>query len=328
MTRSRRGFTLIELLVVIAIIAILIALLLPAVQQAREAARRTQCKNHLHEIGLALHNYADVHEMFPLTQARTTNLTGPNFGNSMSVHARILPYIDQAPLYNQIDWNVDYNHANNLLPFRQIIEPYLCPSDQDLMPHSMGGRTNYQFSMGSGILHEGVPSPVVGNINNLMPSADGVFYKNGSIGFRDMIDGSSTTALASERIKGDGSNGIITEESDTFQPGIYPNTPDEAMNICRQMDITDLTKQGRSHSGAPWLQSYHTTTIYYHVAPPNDRSCMFPPGRIMTTASSEHEGGVHLLLGDGAVRFVSENINLATWRGLGTRNGKEVVGPF
>ncbi len=326
MTQRRRGFTLIELLVVIAIIAILIALLLPAVQQAREAARRTQCKNHLHEFGLALHNYADVYELFPPTQVKRWNGTSLTGGNDMSVHARLLPYMDQAPLYNLMDWNVNWNHANNLVAFQAKIDPFLCPSDQDLVTPSAGGRTNYQVSMGSGILHEGIPATTGGN--STMPPANGVFYKNANIGFRDMIDGASSTALMSERIKGDGSNAIVTVESDTFAPGIYPNTPDEALQYCRQVNVNDLTKQGSSTSGTPWIQSYHTTTVYYHVANPNERSCMYPPGRIMTTASSVHEGGVHLLLGDGAVTFVSENINNPTWRALGTRNGKEVVGPF
>jgi prepilin-type N-terminal cleavage/methylation domain-containing protein len=326
MRSRRRGFTLIELLVVIAIIAILIALLLPAVQQAREAARRTQCKNNLHQIGIALHNYHESYNAFPPSQCRTMNVPGPNWGNDMSIHARILSNFDQAPLFNMIDWNVNYNHANNAVAFMARVPGFLCPSDSDTLPASMGGRTNYQFSMGTGILHEGVP-PTTGG-NSTLPFANGIFYKNSFIGFRDMIDGSSHTALASERIKGDGSNSIITEESDTFQPGIYPNTADEALLYCRQTDINDLTKQGRSHSGTPWIQTYHTSTIYYHVAPPNDRSCMYPPGRIMTTAGSHHEGGVHLLLGDGAVDFVSESIDLATWRALGTRYGKEFVGPF
>ena len=91
------------------------------------------------------------------------------------------------------------------------------------------------------------------------------------------------------------------------------------------MDITDLSKQGRSNVGAPWLQGYHSTTYYYHVLPPNDRSCMFPPGRIATTAGSRHSGGVNLSLVDASVKFASDDISLPIWRALGSRNGKEMV---
>ena len=125
--RPRRGFTLIELLVVIAIIAILIALLLPAVQQAREAARRTQCRNHLKQIGLALHNYLDVYTVFPpssVSDISTHNTTGGEW----SVHARILPYIEEANLYNQADLSLDYGDPANAGIATQRIGAYICPS--------------------------------------------------------------------------------------------------------------------------------------------------------------------------------------------------------
>ncbi|MDP1796291.1 MAG: DUF1559 domain-containing protein, partial [Planctomycetaceae bacterium] len=126
MSRSRRAFTLIELLVVIAIIAILIALLLPAVQQAREAARRTQCRNHLKQVGLALHNYLDAHTVFPPSYCVVPGVTS-TVGGQWSMFARILPYLDQANLQNLVNWNVASATHGNVATTR--IPTYLCPSD-------------------------------------------------------------------------------------------------------------------------------------------------------------------------------------------------------
>ncbi len=91
------------------------------------------------------------------------------------------------------------------------------------------------------------------------------------------------------------------------------------------MNIQDLTLQGYSNVGGPWTYGYHSTTSYWHSGPPNTRSCMFPPSRIMTTANSRHPGGVNVAMADGSVRFVKDTVNLAAWRALGTRNGGEIV---
>jgi prepilin-type N-terminal cleavage/methylation domain-containing protein len=321
--RSRRAFTLIELLVVIAIIAVLIALLLPAVQQAREAARRTQCKNNLKQLGLALHNYHDNFKGFPMGKS-SPNAAPPSSG-SMSMHPRLLPFIDQAPLYNTIDFNHGSTHANNAAALATNITAFRCPTDPDRMPLLAGGRNNYYSNTGTGILND-LPSIVVGNVQYGMPIPNGVFYKDSFTRLGHITDGTSNTAMMSERRLGDGSNGLSTRETDTFQPGTYPNTTDEARDQCRAVNVGDLTKQGKSNGGVPWLSPDHTTTYYYHVLTPNDLSCMYPPGRIATTANSMHTGGVHVLLCDGAVRFISTNIDLNTWRGIGTREGGEILG--
>ena len=315
--KHRRGFTLIELLVVIAIIAILIALLLPAVQQAREAARRTQCKNNLHNLGLALHNYHDVYNCFPAANAP----------RGFSPHARMLAHLDQAPLFRQIDFNVSPNHVNNDGPRMVNVPIFRCPSDPDMLPGALGGRNNYWTNVGTGILN-GAPHPNPSNPNHNMPEQNGPFATNRYLGLRDILDGPTQTVLMSEKILGDGSNGIVTEESDDFQPGTYPATADEALRDCRAVDITDLSKQGVSNVGAPWLAADNDVTYYMHVLPPNDRTCRYPSGRMAGTANSRHEGGIHSMLGDGSARFINESIDLGVWRALGTRAGKEVIGEF
>ncbi len=309
-----RGFTLIELLVVIAIIAILISLLLPAVQQAREAARRTQCKNNLKQLGLAMHNYHDVHGCIPIADVNGSS-------NPVSAHARLLPYIEQTALYNLVDFNVPYNHVNNTIPRNTELSAFRCPSDPTTLPASIGGRNNYYWNAGSGIVMytSGLTS---------QPDANGVIWHNKKFRFADIIDGLSNTSAMAEKMTGDGSNAVSSLKTDTFQPGTYPTTPDEALQQCNAIDVTDLTKQGYSNVGGPWLQQYHSTNQYNHVLPPNGRSCMYPPGRIATTANSQHIGGVHTMLCDGSVRFISENLDIGTWRKLGSINGGEVLGEF
>lgn len=311
---SRRAFTLIELLVVIAIIAVLIALLLPAVQQAREAARRTQCKNNLKQFGIAIHNYHDVYNCFPIADVNGT-------ASPVSAHARLLPYMDQAALFSKVNFEAAYNHMSN--DVARLIQPpmMLCPSNVDQLPSTLGGRNNYYWNAGNGVVM--YDSGATGQ-----PASNGVIYHTRKIKFSDVPDGLSNTAAISEKLTGDGSNGVSTLRTDTFRPGTYPNNADEAMQQCNAANTADLTIQGYSNVGAPWLQQYHSTNQYNHVLPPNNRSCMYPPGRIATTANSLHTGGVHLMLCDGAVRFVSENINLATWRGLGSINGEETIGEY
>lgn len=150
-------------------------------------------------------------------------------------------------------------------------------------------------------------------------------YRNSKTKTSDITDGLSHTAAFAERNLGDGSNDVATEESDTFRPGTYPQNVDEALADCEAIDVEDLSKQGRSEVGAPWLRAYHSTTMYFHGATPNRRSCMYPPGLIMTTSSSRHTGGTNVLMCDGSTRFVSDEVSLATWRAIGTRNGGEIT---
>lgn len=315
MSRHRHAFTLVELLVVIAIIGILVALLLPAVQAAREAARRMQCGNNLKQMGLAMHNYHDTYKCIPIADVNGST-------NPVSAHARLLPYLEQNSIYALVDFNVPYNHANNTAARNTELSVFHCPSDPArLIPSALGGRNNYYWNAGNIVVM--YASGAAGQ-----PPTNGIIYHNQVYRFADIVDGLSGTGAFAEKLTGDGNNGISTPKTDTFQPGTYPNTADEATQQCNAVNVTDISKQGYSNVGAPWLQQYHSTNQYNHILPPNGLSCMYPPGRIATTTNSWHPGGIQMTLCDGSVRFVSNTIDIGIWRGVGSINGGETIGEY
>ncbi len=312
----RKAFTLVELLVVIAIIGILVALLLPAVQAAREAARRMQCSNNLKQMALAVHNYADTYDAFPYAYQQT-----------ISLHARILPFMEQGNLSQLVNYNLSWNDPSNAVAVNTKVPAFVCPSDINKLPISLGATNNYYGNMGTNLLYQAPPT-LASDPNYGMPPHNGAFSASIAVRFADFLDGTSNTAMFSEKNRGDGSNGISSPESDTYRPGTFPATPDQAMADCLAVNVNDLSKQGYSNVGAPWMQPYHSVSVYYHILPPNSRSCMFPPGRIASTAGSRHPGGVEVAMSDGSVRFISRTINLQTWRAIGTRDGNDVPGDF
>lgn len=313
MRRHRSAFTLVELLVVIAIIGILVALLLPAVQAAREAGRRTQCLNNLKQIGLAVHNYHDVHQVFPFGQGGT--------GNRYSALSLLLPFMEQNNLHSQIDFTQPPAAAINDVPRRMEVPMFRCPSDLRNPLPATGGATNYMANKGSGIVWQLATGP-----NANLPNPNGVFFMTSAIRFADVLDGTSNTAAFSERVLADGSNGIVSPLADVFfHPGA-PNTPDEAKTLCDALDITNLANQFPLFMGAPWMDGQHT---YLHATTPNSRSCgFFTILRAVMPPSSRHPGGVNVLLCDGSVRFAASTVDLATWRAVGSRDGGEVVAGF
>jgi prepilin-type N-terminal cleavage/methylation domain-containing protein len=323
MRSNRQGFTLVELLVVIAIIGILIALLLPAVQAARESARRSQCHNNLKQFGVAIHNYHDVFKCLPASDSGVWNASGSLTNTDISEHARLLPYMEQTNVFQLINFTVKWNDPLNTVACASRVKTFICPSDATLSVPGTYGPNNYYGNQGAQILYGGVPPTNPANSNFGMPPADGIFFTNSFLPFADVLDGLSNTAAFAEKVTGDFNNGLSTPKSDTFQPGTYPATPDQALAQCRTMDVTNLALQGYSNVGGPWLEAYHSTTYYYHIAPPNERSCMYPPGRIMTTANSYHPGGVQICLCDGSARWISDSVDLLAWRALGTRKKGE-----
>lgn len=311
MRRQRRGFTLIELLVVIAIIGVLIALLLPAVQAAREAARRAQCTNNLKQIALALHNYLDARGALP-----GSYLVYPT--TEFSALSMVLPQLEQSNLFNALNFSLPYADPTNTTVMNTSVNGFICPSDYPNPMPARGAQTNYMADMGSWIVWQMASGPNTGLAN-----PNGVFWGNSSTRIAEITDGMSNTAFFSERVLADGSNAIVSPIADVFFSPGAPTTIDDAMAQCQAVDITNLSNQFPLFMGAPWVNGQH---IFLHVSGPNTRSCgFFISLRAIMPASSRHPGGINVAFGDGRVQFIKDSINVITWRALGTRAGGEVV---
>jgi prepilin-type N-terminal cleavage/methylation domain-containing protein/prepilin-type processing-associated H-X9-DG protein len=309
---SRVGFTLIELLVVIAIIGVLIGLLLPAVQKVREAASRAKCANNLKQIGLAAHNYHSAVQRFP---------QGWDFTTSWGELAFLLPYLEQDNLYRTMDLTQPITAAINV-PSQQVELPgFRCPSDVNNPMPSLGGATNYYGNAGSWVVFV-----IARGLNVTDPRPNGIFYTGSNhIRFADILDGTSNTAMFSEKLLADGNMGLVSPDSDVFNgPGGAPGVPasaDQAYTMCQSVDITNLANQFPIFMGAPWGHGQHN---YQHVSPPNGRSCGWLPSlRATMTASSRHPNGVNVVFSDGSVHFITNSIDLTVWRAMGSRNGSE-----
>lgn len=324
--RRHRGFTLIELLVVIAIIAVLIALLLPAIQMAREAARRSQCQSNLRQLGLALLNYVDTHQVFPMGDVQDD--PAANFGAVFySGTSLLLPFMELQQLYEQVNYELtgtrpdpSVTRPENSTVRGVTLSILLCPSDLENPLPSVGGGINYNVNRGATLVF--FPHPA----NAPLGDPNGLFWWNSRVRPRDVIDGLSKTAAFSERIIVDGNNGKVTPDADIFTDSNSPMTLDEAVAVCEAIDMNDLANQFPLFMGAPWLHGQHA---YQHVSPPNARSCGWRHVlRATMTASSRHPGGVHVASAEGSVHFVSNSIDLRTWRALGTRAGNETDQQF
>jgi prepilin-type N-terminal cleavage/methylation domain-containing protein/prepilin-type processing-associated H-X9-DG protein len=325
MSRRRRGFTLIELLVVIAIIGVLIALLLPAVQSAREAARRSQCVNNLKQIGLAIHNYIDVHNRFPIGRGtrppRPYDITSRYNYSGFSM---ILPYLEQGPLYAAINFDLTMTSQDgNTTAMATRVMSLLCPSEDQQTPPNWAGN-NYRFSEGSNILYS-YGETDIGNVNTTMPPPNGPFFPERSIRLSEVRDGTSNTILASEKLMGDYNQGLASIDRDIYVSATWPTTLAEAFQNCEATDNTSTPSNGESGSGAPWLDGFLHTSIFKVVSTPNKKSCYMYPARLIMSASSRHPGGVNVALCDGSVRFIKNTIDRTTWWALGSMNGNEAI---
>jgi prepilin-type N-terminal cleavage/methylation domain-containing protein len=311
------AFTLIELLVVIAIIAVLVSLLLPAVQQAREAARRTQCRNNLRQLGIALHNYHDVHNRFPPGGVRVPfDAAVPAY--RMPFVAQVLPYIEQPAVFNLIDFRTSWFQTVNLPATRAPLSVWQCPSDPT-----------------AGALLQ-VPDETFGNYGvnwgpfhylNLDGDAPGDNEPGGSVevaspfglnfgaGLHHILDGSSHTLAMAEILKGIAVGGndrrgrIWNEDSNTYQVSTRIGPNSALYDHCQTATCT------------------HTPLHNLPYEPP-PTAVSSGRGQSSIAARSRHAGGVHALLCDGSAHFFSENINLRIWQALSTMRQRRRIGEY
>ena len=318
--RARRGFTLIELLVVIAIIAILIALLLPAVQQAREAARRTQCRNNLKQVGLALHNYHDTNLTFP--PGGLKNATGPNW------RVGILPGLDQAPAYNIISFSARFwAHSSPQAILSTLRVPaYVCPSS----PFGITNDAHISLANDHQVMdYVGVtgatPDPAgrtsVCTTDNIV--SGGTYCNNGmlpvyrAVKMRDVTDGTSNTMIVAEQ--SGQVNGIENSANPLGGWHGWVNNSGEQMDA--GTDLTTLTSVNGYLGGMTTIR--HPINSFWLSGAPSSANSEY---EVNTVTNSFHEGGMHALLVDGSVRFLSENMDMQTLRNLSVRDDGLVLG--
>jgi prepilin-type N-terminal cleavage/methylation domain-containing protein/prepilin-type processing-associated H-X9-DG protein len=318
MNSRRTAFTLVELLVVIAIIGVLVALLLPAVQAAREAARRAQCSNSLKQIGLALHNYHDTMLVFPpgyLTVPGGNAVMGPpdpdsgDTGPGWTVLMLLLPQIEQANQQNSFNMNIPCWDTQNAAPAGRAIATYLCPSAAENTPTysvvDASGNVLAKFARSNYVASAGRPEVWEEPAADLSSIADGPFYRNSRTRMSDILDGLTNTVFFGEQ---------TPTHSDSTWVGIVPGsvtcpTPRYAYAGCDA-----AAPQINVHAGG------HTVPPTIH--PPNS-SFGYVDGMF-----ADHPGGCNVLLGDGSVRFASRTINGAVWAALATRAGGEPNGDW
>ena len=331
MRRLCRGFTLVELLVVIAIIGVLVALLLPAVQAAREAARRSSCGNNLRQIGLAVHNYEGVVGTLPASTIVNLNTTSTSNNLAWGVHGRILHFIEQGNLYDKVDISQPWDFQTAIDSLR--VKVYSCPSDAGArrLRDPGGGKaklyaTTYGFNMGTWLVFN--PQTTVGG--------DGAFYPNSHLRLAEFSDGTSNTLLAAE---------VKAWQPYTRNGGPTSSTIPNTAGAASLLVASGAEFKDTGHTEWPDGRVHHTG--FTATLPPNtkvphtvngtlvdadynswqegkDGSAGRPTYAIITSRSF-HSGVVQAALVDGAVRPIRQTIDLNAWRAIATRAGGEVV---
>ena len=355
--RPRRGFTLIELLVVIAIIAVLIALLLPAVQAAREAARRSQCVNNMKQMGLAIHNYHNIHNVFPMgvTSGMYDASFAYNAKQNMSLHCLILPFIEQTNVYNAINFNWGCEDATNVLCYQinstahnTQISSFVCPSDPNAgrPDHNNTSNTNnYYGSVGTTMFFSqiGTNSPFASlNVTNLQMQTTGLFTWHNCYGLNSCLDGSSNTIAFAEAVVGNQSQTARQKRIGVVNVGaIQAYETDNALNNVANTKLALQACQSAWQAGTGldlqrgenWAHGCMAMTLFNTVGTPNDFGDSWTYcSRIgsgarsdLNSADSYHPGGVNVTMGDGSVRFIKDSVSMVTWMSLGTKAGGEVI---
>lgn len=319
---SRGGFTAIELLVCLSIMGILVSLIAPAVQASREAARSIECRNHLKQLGTACQSHHATYGHFPAASLPYVYMTGSVIGSNLSVHARLLPFLENDVLFKKLDVTEDGFGADNDPPtsqrnpslIGQRVPVFECPSDR-----VSAGATNYRVCLGTGpAWYDSGEGPLSGK--------EGAFFYRERRD-RDIVDGLSQTVFFSEKLVGDQNDMVFTANRDFWlvYGSVSMNDPTTTMTVC-PLPINAVVPTV-SYGGASWLFSGYDHTWYNHIFTPNASTPDCSASRMAGafTARSYHPGGVHAGFGDGAVRFVNDHVDLVIWRSISSRRGREAV---
>jgi prepilin-type N-terminal cleavage/methylation domain-containing protein/prepilin-type processing-associated H-X9-DG protein len=325
---ARRGVTLIELLVVVSIILVLVGLLIPAVQMARESARRSQCSNNLKQIGTALAEYQASHAVYPFGVGG-----GGPAGHvpRWSSQSQLLPTLEQQPLFDALNfssfpWNIQirpggapYDPLANQSALKTSIAVFFCPSDSDEIEDEEDpegqAHNNYRANAGTLPHNFAEDSPDQTGLNT------GPFWFQSSVRPSSVTDGLSNTGFFSERCLG------IPAYPDPLADYYYSNS----IETCRtSSEMTPRYTHPLEWSGERWSDGNTFYTRYQHIFPPQSPSCLIAGTQdynspVLVTATSRHLGGVNLLLGDGSVRFIKQMISQKVWMALGTVSGGELL---